>query len=176
MAPETATVPRSHASRVLTLPLLGAAVLLLVFAVQVRHAEAAVQAGFLQLVGLDARAVGAAVIFPLEGRWFGVGFSLGCSIAPLTALFLGGAGIAAWMRPLRLRSVGLGVLALVGLFMLANQIRIAIIVGAMHFLGFQRGYEMSHVFLGSAITTLGFVAAVVLFVRLLLREPEGAAR
>lgn len=137
----------------------------------IRSVEASAQAFALNLVGMRADALGQAVIFPLQGRWVGVGFSLGCSIAPLSALFLSGSAVAAWMRPLRLRSVVLGVGALVLVFMIANQLRIATIVGMMHTLGFQRGYEISHIFLGSAISTIGFVAAVVLFVRLVLRDP-----
>ncbi|MFK5635903.1 MULTISPECIES: hypothetical protein [unclassified Ornithinimicrobium] len=137
----------------------------------VRSFEASAQALVLNLVGVRADALGQAVIFPLQGRWVGVAFSLGCSVAPLTALFLAGSAAAAWMRPLSYRSVLIGVGALALVFMVANQLRIATIVAMMRTMGFERGYEVSHIFLGSAISTIGFVAAVVLFVRLVLREP-----
>ncbi|MEO6020991.1 MAG: exosortase/archaeosortase family protein [Knoellia sp.] len=142
----------------------------------VRTGEAAIQASALNLFGMDANAFGQAVIFPMGQRWVGVGFSMGCSVAPLTALFLGGSAVAAWVRPLRLRSVALGVGALVLVFVIANQLRIATIVGMMHAMGFERGYEFSHIFLGSAISTIGFVAAVYLFVKLVLREPTANVR
>lgn len=159
-------------SRIMAVGLIATALALLLFGQQIRVAEASLQAHVLQFVGMYARRVGTAVIFPMNGHFVGVAFTLGCSIGPLAALFLGGAGIASWLRPLRLRSVVIGGLSLVALFVLVNQIRIAVIVGSMRLMGFQRGYEFSHVFLGSAITTLGFVAAVVLFVRLLLRAPQ----
>lgn len=156
--------------------LLAAAVLLLVGGQWVRSVEASTQSLLLTAVGMRAESLGQAVIFPLEGRWVGVGFSVGCSVAPLTALFLGGSSVAAWLRPLRLRSVALGVGALVLLFMVANQLRIVTIVAMMRTLGFERGYEISHIFLGSAISTIGFVAALVLFVRLVVRDPAAQAR
>lgn len=140
----------------------------------VRTAEAAVQAFLLTLFGMRAETFGQAVIFPLQNRWVGVGFSVGCSVAPLTALFLAGSSVASWLRPLRLRSVALGVGALVLVFMIANQLRIAAIVGMMKTMGFEKGYEFSHIFLGSAISTVGFVAAVFLFVKLVLRDPARA--
>lgn len=152
------------------------AIALLIGGQTVRTGEAATQAFALNLVGVDADALGQAVIFPMENRWVGVGFSLGCSVAPLTALFLLGSAVAAWVRPLRLRSVAMGVGALVLVFVAANQIRIAAIVGMMHAMGFHRGYEFSHIFLGSAISTIGFVAAVYLFVNLVLREPGSNVR
>ncbi|USQ76071.1 exosortase/archaeosortase family protein [Ornithinimicrobium cryptoxanthini] len=158
-------------SLIIAVFLLVAALALLLLGQSVRSVEALAQATLLNLGGLGADAMGQAVIFPLDGRWVGVGFSVGCSVAPLTALFLGGSAAAAWMRPLRLRSVALGVGALVLVFMIANQLRIATIVAMMKTMGFERGYEFSHVFLGSAISTIGFVAAVLLFVRLILRDP-----
>ncbi|NHA00951.1 hypothetical protein G5V59_16395 [Nocardioides sp. W3-2-3] len=42
--------------------------------------------------------------------------------------------------------------------------------------GFERGYDFSHVFLGSAITTVGFVLGAVLFVRLFVSRPKDALR
>lgn len=163
--------PHVRSSRPTAALLLVLAVALVLGGQTVRSLEAGAQALLLNVVGMNAQALGQAVIFPLDGRWVGVGFTLGCSVAPLTALFLGGSAVAAWVRPLRLRSVALGVGALVLVFVLANQIRIATIVAMMRLLGFERGYEVSHIFLGSAISTLGFVAAVIVFVRLVLREP-----
>lgn len=165
-----------HHSRWTALLLLLVAVGLLAGGQTVRTGEAAVQAFALNVFGLGAQAFGQAVIFPLQNRWVGVGFSVGCSVAPLTALFLAGSSVAAWLRPLRLRSVALGVGALVLLFMVANQLRIAAIVAMMQWMGFEQGYEFSHIFLGSAISTVGFVAAVVLFVKLILRQPAPAIR
>lgn len=165
-----------HRSRVTAVFLLLAAVGLLVAGQTVRTGEAVVQALALNVFGLSAQTFGQAVIFPLENRWVGVGFSVGCSVAPLTALFLGGSSVAAWLRPLRLRSVALGVGALVLVFMVANQLRIAAIVAMMQTMGFEQGYEFSHIFLGSAISTVGFVAAVVLFVKLILRQPSPTIR
>lgn len=163
--------PHVRSSRPTAALLLVLAVALVLGGQTVRSLEAGAQALLLNVVGMNAQALGQAVIFPLDGRWVGVGFTLGCSVAPLTALFLGGSAVAAWVRPLRLRSVALGVGALVLVFVLANQIRIATIVAMMRLLGFERGHEVSHIFLGSAISTLGFVAAVIVFVRLVLREP-----
>lgn len=158
-------------SRLTALALLLCATLLVVQGTAVRGVEARVQAALLTVFGIDASALGQAVLFPLDGRWVGVAFSIGCSVAPIAALFLGASAVAAWLRPLPVSSVALGVGGLALLFMLANQLRIAVIVAMMRSMGFERGYEFSHIFLGSAISTLGFVAAVLLFVRLVLRSP-----
>lgn len=163
-------------TRPMALALAVVAVLLLVGGETVRTGEASIQAFVLNIVGMQANSFGQAVIFPMGHRWVGVGFSMGCSVAPLTALFLLGSAAAAWVRPLRMRSVAMGVGALMLVFVIANQLRIAAIVGMMHAMGFERGYEFSHIFLGSAISTIGFVSAVYLFVKLVLREPTDNVR
>jgi hypothetical protein len=143
---------------------------LMVCARAVRVTEAALQNGILSL-GLPSHRVGTAVTFPAGGRMVGISFSLGCSVGPPLALFLAGAGVIGWLRPLPLRSILFGTTALTGMFVIANQLRIGLIVASMRILGFHRGYALSHVFLGSIITTLGFVLGVLLFVRVLVRAP-----
>jgi exosortase/archaeosortase family protein len=149
-----------------------AAVALIVLSRSVRTAEAALQSALLSPV-MDSKHVGTAVIFPVDGHLVGVSFSIGCSVGPVLALFLIASAVVTWVRPLPARSVALGVLALLTVFVVANQLRIGVIVASMHLWGFQRGYDLSHVFLGSTITTLGFVLAVILFVKLLVKPRDG---
>jgi exosortase/archaeosortase family protein len=150
-----------------------AAATLILMSHAVRTAEAGLQSALLSPV-MNSSHVGTAVIFPVDGRLVGISFSVGCSVGPVLALFLLASAVVTWVRPLPLRSVAIGVLALVAVFVVANQLRIGVIVASMHLWGFHRGYDLSHVFLGSTITTLGFVLAVILFVKLLVKPQERA--
>lgn len=159
-----------------TLPI-ALAVLLILEAGQVRLIEAGVQRCLLALFGVHARRVGSTVIFPLHDHLYGVALTAGCSVGPVLAIFLTAVGVVAWFRELGVSTVLLGSALIAALFVIVNEIRIAVIVGAIHRWGFRRGYEFSHVFIGSAISTTGFVLAVFVFVRVLLRRQSarGAA-
>ncbi|MCW2498101.1 hypothetical protein [Jatrophihabitans sp.] len=151
------------------------AVLGVLLIVERRHAqlvEAAVQSGLLRLVGLHAQRIQTAVLFTIDGRLTGISLTSGCTIGPLLGIFFLITAVACWFRQFPLRRVVVGALQLCTVFLVANQLRIAAIVGAMRHWGFQRGYEFSHVFLGSAITTIGFVAGTAIFVRLVMRRPD----
>ena len=157
-------------SRVRAVVLAAVAVALVVAGREVRTAEAGLQTVLLRLVGQESVHVGTASLFRVQGDLVGVSFTTGCSIGPVLAVFLGATAVAAAVRPLRLRPVVVATAVLIGLFVLVNQLRVGVIVGSMQWLGVNRGYDLSHVFLGSIITTLGFLLALVLFVRLLLAE------
>jgi exosortase/archaeosortase family protein len=164
-----------HRSRVLAALLGAVAVGLLVEGRAVRTGEAGLQTVLLHLAGQESAHVGTAALFRVQGALVGVSFTTGCSIGPVLAVFLGATAVAAAVRPLSARRVATSTLVLVGLFVLVNQLRVVVIVASMRWLGVARGYDLSHVFLGSIITTLGFLLAVVLFVRLLLAESGPSA-
>jgi exosortase/archaeosortase family protein len=156
-----------------TVPL-GVACALIVWARPVRIVEAQLQRELLSWFGLHATRVGTTVIFPTGHRFYGVALSPGCSVGPVLAIFLAAVGVVAWFRRLAPGAVVGGVAVIVALFVVVNEIRIGIIVAAMHRWGFHRGYEISHVFVGSAISTTGFVIAVMFFVKIVLRRRPGA--
>lgn len=174
----TTSVRRSFGAvavrRSLALTLVAGAVLLLLGAHTVRVGEAWVQAGLLRILGMGGRQVESVVLVGSDGALFGLAITAGCSVGPLLAVFLVGTAPVVWWRDLPFGRV-VRALARLGLVLfLANQVRILVIVLAMRVWGVERGYEVSHVFIGSAITTVGFVLGVVLLVRGLADKGESS--
>lgn len=160
--------------RLTALALVAAAVTLFVFARPVRLAEAWTQTRLLELGGIDAQQIGTAVLVDVEGQLAGISLAAGCSIGPLLAVMLMCCAPFVWFRSLSVTRVAMSVAQLAAVLVLANEIRIAAIILSMRKWGFERGYDFSHVFLGSAITTVGFVLGAVLFVRLFVSRPAAA--
>ncbi|MFN2506729.1 MAG: exosortase/archaeosortase family protein [Acidimicrobiales bacterium] len=134
----------------------------------VRGFEARTGADLARLLGLvPARAVGSAVVFPLQGRLFGYAVTEGCTVAFLVAPFFVIAAlliVSGRTTPRR----GLSALAAVTLvFFTVNQARLFVVAASMRVWGFQSGYERSHVFLGTMLSTIGAVVGLVLFAWLL---------
>lgn len=161
--------------RLLAILLVAAAVGLVLGARQVRYGEAGIQALLLRVGGLEARHVMTSVVVSIDGRPAGISLAGGCSIGPLLALFLLACAPFVWYRAMSVPRVLLSVAQLALALVVANEIRIAAILLSMRRWGFERGYEFSHVFLGSAITTVGFVAGAVLFARLFVSAPRRSA-
>jgi exosortase/archaeosortase family protein len=49
-----------------------------------------------------------------------------------------------------------------------NQLRLLVIAGSMLAWGFKTGYERSHIFLGTVLSTIGVVCGVIIFVWMLV--------
>jgi exosortase/archaeosortase family protein len=160
--------------QVLSLMLAASGVALLVFARDVRVFEAYVQHTLLGWAGVNTEHVQTALLFLIQGHRFGISLTPGCSIGPLLGVFLIAASPFAYFRDLPVRRVVVSAIELMAVFVISNQVRFAVIIGAMKHWGFERGYEATHVFLGSAITTVGFVIGATLFIRLLASRPSAA--
>lgn len=167
MSPDVAVAPSSskQVRRGLALALALAALLLVVLNSQVRVGEAWLQAQLLTLGGLRTVPMDSVVLVSLNGQWAGIALTTGCSVGPLLALFLAGAAPLLWWRDLPVRRMLIGLVQLALVLVVANQFRIAAIVIAMDAWGVRRGYDLAHVFLGSAITTVGFVVGLLLLAR-----------
>jgi hypothetical protein len=55
---------------------------------------------------------------------------------------------------------------------LVNQLRLLVIAGSMLAWGFRTGYERSHVFLGTVLSTVGVIIGVIIFVWMLIGRPD----
>lgn len=139
----------------------------------VRRLEARTGADVVRLLGLvPARAVGSAVVFPLRGRFVGYTVTEGCTVAFLIAPFFVIAAMLIASRRTPPRQ-GLGALAVVTLvFFVVNQGRLFVVAASIRVWGFPSGYERSHVFLGTILSTIGALVGVLLFVWLLVREGD----
>jgi len=140
----------------------------------VRGLEARTGAHAARLLGLvPARAVGSAVVFPLDGRFVGYAVTEGCTVAFLVAPFFVIAAllIASHRTPPRRGLVALVTLTVV--FFGVNQARLFVVAASMRAWGFRPGYERSHVFLGTTLSTIGAVVGLLLFVWLVI---DGRAR
>jgi hypothetical protein len=144
--------------------------LLLTHPWNVARMEAWLNGALMDAFGLTgARAVGAAVVFPLNNRYVGFLVTPGCSIVyPAIAPVVAVMAMVALRRVGAVRGLVVGVAAL-ALLATVNQIRLATVVASMQAWGFELGYERSHVLLGSTVSTLGMIGVAVLFVLMLGR-------
>jgi exosortase/archaeosortase family protein len=152
-------------------------VALLVFQHQVRRYEATASARAVSLFGLlHAHSIGTAVVFVLRGHFVGYSLSAGCTAAFLIAPFFLLAGAALVIAPRLPVGRTLSTLAMIAaLLFVVNQARLLVIAGSMREWGFVQGYDVSHVFLGTVVSTIGVVGGLVLFLaRVGFREPSRA--
>ncbi len=146
--------------------LASCAVLLVVAQSHVRPFEAWVGSLVVGSAQVDAaRALGSVILFRAQGVLVGVEISASCSVALLISPFCLLAGGLIVSRRVSIRR-GLTSLGLLVLWLFAvNQARILVIVLSMRIWGLERGYELSHVLLGTVVSTLGVVGGLVIFVR-----------
>lgn len=122
----------------------------------------------------DPRTIGAAVIFHSGDRYIGLMVTPGCSVVMLLAPFMFLTAVLLWIRRGEPRVLGIAMASLAVLFVLTNQIRLGAVAFSMDQMGLDRGYELSHVTLGSIISALGFVIGIVVFAWVLTRDGSGA--
>jgi len=149
--------------------MIAGAVLLVLTQSAVRPVEARISAAVVGTTQVaDARSLGTAVVFPLRGAFVGYSLSEGCTAALLVSPFcLLAAGLVAARRTSVQRGIStLGGLAL-SLFAV-NQLRLLVVALSMRWWGFRQGYEISHVLLGTIVSTLGVLLGLLLFVRFAL--------
>jgi hypothetical protein len=145
-----------------------ASIAVLVMQVQVRRIESSFSSGLLRVFHVrPAQSIGVSVIFPLKGYWVGYTLSVGCSAALLVIPFvLIGSGLLASRRVTLGRC--LQSLAVVSaILFLVNQLRFLVIAASMVLWGYRTGYERSHVFFGTLLSTIGVVVGVIVFVFML---------
>lgn len=174
----TAAVPRSAAPhRALAVVLLLAATALVVWHRVYRTAEMMLAGGMIRLFTSDDVYVAAqrqTVYFGLGGpRPFGLRMSPECTSAFLLLPLLLVGTVMVVLRPRITRQV-LGALGIAFVVLVvANQLRLLLLVGLVNWLGTDHGYYLGHTMLGSFVSVFGGAAALVLFVWLATRSPEG---
>jgi exosortase/archaeosortase family protein len=143
----------------------------------VRRFETTLSAAFVRLTGgHGVTTLGNNVEFFAKGHFVGFTLDAGCSAAFLLAPFLvlGAALLATGRFPVRRGLISLAV-ALVAVF-LANQARLLVIAIAIRSWGLSQGYDRSHVFLGTIVSTLGVLGGLLLFFVLATRDPSERRR
>lgn len=149
--------------------LVVSALLLVTFVDYGQVVEASISAGLINALQIStAYVVDTSVIFLPGQRYAGFTVSAGCTATLLVVpFFLITAGLLSFSRFSLQRSLtALGVVTL--LIYVANQARLLLIAGVMRLFGGERGYELSHVFLGTIVSTLGVLFAIVAFVAILV--------
>jgi|GEM_PF-4466816 len=106
-------------------------------------------------------------------RVFSVVVTPECSSAIATAIVLGCALVALSARRLSVGRVLSAAAAAIGLFAVVNLLRLTFITFASDRWGLDDGYHFSHIWAGTAITTMGGVAAVVAFLFVLSGRGQG---
>jgi exosortase/archaeosortase family protein len=134
----------------------------------VRRSEASFSAGLLRVLHVrPAHSTGISVVFPLKGHFVGYTLSVGCSAALLIIPFmLVSAGLLGSRRVTTSRCLqSLAVVAVI--LFLVNQLRFLVIAASMVVWGYRIGYERSHIFFGTLLSTVGVVAGVIVFIYML---------
>ena len=127
----------------------------------VRHLEAQTAAGLADLVGLaSAQSLGASVIFPLDGHFVGFNITPACTVALLVLPFFLAATLIIASRRVPIRRTLMALVVFSAVIFAVNQVRLAVAVGAMRVWGFESGYERSHVFLGTVVSTVGVLGSM----------------
>ena len=140
----------------------------------VRLFETSVAASVLRLTGAhQVGSLGPNVLFSAKGRYVGVALDPGCSAAFLVAPFLVlGAAMLLTGRVTVRRGLASTALAVVLVF-LANQARLFVIASAIRAWGLRVGYERSHVFLGTVVSTFGVLFGALAFFYFVSRGRRG---
>lgn len=153
--------------RIVAVVLATTGLLLVVHTLPMRVFEAWVSARLVGGIRHDTLAVGSTLLVQVGDQWVGLHLVTGCSVGPLIGVMTAGVAPFVWFRAVPLlrlfRALGL----LVATLFVVNQIRFAVIVISMRVWGPDRGFELSHVFFGSTISTVGFVLSLLVFARLL---------
>jgi|SRR5579884_900986 len=172
-APEgRATALDDRFDRPVAVVLFAAALALLVWEARFRVTEAAVSAWVIRLLRVrPAHSLGPNVIFPLGHRWVGFALTLSCSSALLIVPFVVIAAVLlAFQRVPRARALVALAVASAILFAV-NQLRLVVIAASMLWWGFVTGYQRSHVLLGTALSTIGVIVGIIIFVWMLVEDP-----
>lgn len=144
---------------------------------QVRRTEAMGSAGLLSLLRVaPAASLGTAVTFPAKGRYVGFTIAPGCTAALLVVPFFLVAGVlllAGRVQPGRATAT---VATFTLLVSVVNQLRLLVIAVSMRVWGFPAGFDRSHVLLGTLVSTIGVVAGLLLFLRMVLPSPGSGRR
>lgn len=157
---------------------IGIGLALLVWQTRFRLFETDVSAWIVRSLRLRpaASAVGTNVIFPLHGRWVGFSLTVACTAALLMLPFFLIAGLLMLSGRVDRRRGLSALLAVSAIVFLVNQLRMLLIAASMMWWGFQRGYERSHVFLGTVLSTIGVIIGMVIFVWMLIGDSSRRRR
>ncbi len=144
-------------------------VVMMVSQADIRLAEARVSAGVIDFTRVaQAQSIGNSVVFPLRNAFVGFTITLGCTAALLVIPFF---VLTSGLIMARRTSIQRG-LATLGLLVVAlfavNQARLLVIALSMRIWGFERGFEISHVLLGTVVSTLGVLGGLLLYLWVLL--------
>jgi exosortase/archaeosortase family protein len=147
-------------------------VALIVWQARFRVVEASVTASVLRLFHLrPADSLGTNVVFPLHGRWVGFSLTIACTAALLMVPFFLVAGLLLLARRVDSRRALIALSVATVVIFTVNQLRLLVIAGSMLAWGFQTGYERSHIFLGTVLSTIGVIVGVIIFVWMLIGRP-----
>lgn len=145
--------------------MVAGAVLLVVGQGAFRVVEAWFSAGFINAVRLaPTEQAGTSVFFPAKTLLIDFDITTACTAALLISPFcLLAAGLLVSGRMSVRRS--LGTLAGTALAIFAvNQVRFLVIALSLRLWGYPKGYEVSHIFIGTIVSTLGILGGLVVFV------------
>ncbi len=153
----------------------AAAAIALVYAVallneeRLRGIETCLTAALVRAAGQsDAQCFDQTVTFWLDGRFVGYTITVGCTAVMLLFPFFAVAGLLALVRRAPLRHTLLALVCAAALVFSVNQIRMVLIWAGMKSLGFERGFEVTHILIGTAVSTVGLVISALLALKILL--------
>jgi len=151
--------------------------LMLVEAGRLQQLEAAASVPLARLIGLsDARQVGRSVLFTVDGQATGIDITVGCTAAFLLLPFVVATTVLLAVRRIPAARAFASLATAVVVVLAVNQARVLAIIAGMSAWGPEDGYGRTHVLVGTAVSTLGVVAAGTCYLLVLLRGTYPAAR
>jgi exosortase/archaeosortase family protein len=151
--------------------------LMLVEAGRLQQLEAAASVPLARLIGLsDARQVGRSVLFTVDGQATGIDITVGCTAAFLLLPFVVATTVLLAVRRIPAVRAFASLATAVVVVLAVNQARVLAIIAGMSAWGPEDGYGRTHVLVGTAVSTLGVVAAGTCYLLVLLRGTYPAAR
>jgi exosortase/archaeosortase family protein len=158
--------------------LLTLAAALVIFIDRMREAEARLAAIVEVYLGLHTQWVVGTSAFVFRYRLDGTNSQPGldvtsaCSSVVLLAPLFALAALVVLGRAVPWRQFGVALAAATVGLLVVNQIRLAVIVVFIRWLGFTQGYDVAHIFVGSVIAFAAFAAVALMLLRIAFREPS----
>ncbi len=172
--------PMSPTRCVTAVVLVGLAVSIVAGQATYRGGEAWLAAGFARhlISGPTQVIANTATFFVHAGQtgMFGLRITAECSSWPFAVGFTVISAVLMAGSRLGIGRILLAAFAAIGVFVLVNQLRIQVVALASDHWGLDRGYQWSHVWVGTAITIVGAIVAFAAYLVVLGRGPSILSR
>jgi exosortase/archaeosortase family protein len=143
----------------------------------VRHVEACLSAELVAAAGTDgARCVGDTTVYRLDGLLTGHSVTFGCTSLLLLGPFVAVTVLLSLVPRVPVPRIAVAAAVAVVGIPAVNQVRMLTVHGGMRLWGVERGYELTHILVGTTISVLGTAGIAAAFLTVLTAGDRAARR